>query len=92
MIAREELQNNLKKGLPSKMTFSNVSNKVVEEVDSGDENVLRLLDTNAAIKAFDNQLQNFENTVTAEHNLLDDWQKKDEADETKINLDLMRKT
>lgn len=74
------------------MTFSNVSNKVVEEVDSGDENVLRLLDTNAAIKAFDNQLQNFENTVTAEHNLLDDWQKKDEADETKINLDLMRKT
>ena len=57
------------------MSLRKLSNAVVEEEDSGDENVLRLLDTNAAIKAFDEQLQNIKNTVTAEHNLLNDWNK-----------------
>lgn len=50
------MQSNLKKGLPSTMSLRKLSNAVVEEEDSGDENVLRLLDTNAAIKAFDEQL------------------------------------
>ena len=69
-----------------------VANSVVEEEESGDENVLCLLDTDAAIKQFDKQLQNIKNTVSAEQNLLYGWNKQDKADETKINLDLMKKT